>query len=73
MKSGEPPPFAVTSNEAGNGALFLTLMGLLNAEVTPHTDDVAETLTVPSETPVICAELVFPGELAVIPPVVDQL
>ena len=73
MKSGEPPPFAVTSNEAGNGALLLTLIGLLLAEVIAHTEEVAETITVPSDTPVICAELVLPGEFAVIPPVEVQL
>jgi len=73
MKSGEPPPLAVTNNEAGCGALLFTLIGVLKAEVTPHTDEVAETFTVPSETPVICAELVLPGELAVMPPVATQL
>ena len=73
MKSGEPPPFAVTSNEAGSGALLLTLIGLLLAEVIAHTEEVAETITVPSDTPVICAELVLPGEFAVIPPVEVQL
>ena len=73
IKSGEPPPLAVTRSEAGSGALLLTLMGLLLAVVNAHTEEVAETITVPSETPVICAELVLPGEFAVIPPVEVQL
>ncbi|MGV3602182.1 MAG: hypothetical protein ACO1N1_13305 [Dyadobacter fermentans] len=73
IKSGEPPPLAVTDNDAGNGALLFTLIGLLFAEVIAQTEEVAETMTVPSETPVICAELVLPGEFAVIPPVEVQL
>ena len=73
MKSGEPPPLAVTSSEAGCGALRLTLIGVAVEDVVAHTEEVAETVTVPSETPVICAELVLPGEFAVIPPVEVQL